>query len=158
MTEIRCSIELRAAGDGETTPGRLIGVLLTEGVKASDRPELFLPGSLIWPADGVVLRRQHVREAPIARVVPERRGAEIVIDTALPDSIAGRDAATEIKAGILRGLSVEFKATASAFRGGLREIRHATLTGAGLVDHGSYRDSVVSVRHARVGGRRRVWL
>ena len=103
-------IELRAADEARPGPGRLFGTLLTYGERAADRPEVFEPGSLTWPADGVVLRRQHVRAAPIARVVPEVRGGAVVIDQSLPDTAAGRDAAAEVRAGLFRGLSIEFHA------------------------------------------------
>ena len=84
--------------------GRLVGRLLTYGERAIDRAELFERGALTWPADGVVLNRQHARGAPIMRVMPTLVGDELRIDQALPDTVAGRDAATEIRAGLMRGL------------------------------------------------------
>ena len=39
-------------------------------------------GALRWPDNGVVLRRQHQRGAPIMRVVPELRGRDVVIERA----------------------------------------------------------------------------
>ena len=66
--EIRCSVELRA-DDSRQGPGRLVGRIVRYGERARDRAELFEPGSLTWPADGVVLNRQHERGAPIMRVV-----------------------------------------------------------------------------------------
>ena len=77
--EIRCAVEFREDTD-RTGPGRLVGTVLTYGQRAKDRPELFEPGALTWPADGVVLNRQHARGAPIMRVIPEVRGEAIVID------------------------------------------------------------------------------
>ena len=159
--EIRCAVELREGADG--SPGRLFGTLLTYGERAADRAELFAEGSLSWPADGVVLRRQHVREAPIARVIPEQRGAALVIDTPLPDTAAGRDAAAEIRAGLFGGLSVEFNAHRERRVGGVRRIEAGALVGAGLVDTPSYAGSRVEVRGGWRGrdwtaGRRRLWL
>ena len=153
--EIRCSVELRQ-DETMASPGRLVGTLITYGQKASDRPELFEPNSLTWPASGIVLRRQHVREAPIARVIPETRGNDVVIDYPLPDTTAGRDAAVEVRNGTLGGLSVEFRATAQTFRGGVRRISAALLSGAGLVDTPSYTGSRVEVRQRQ--GRWRLWL
>ena len=155
MHEIRCRIECRA-DDTRQSPGRLYGRLLTYGERAADRPEVFTPGALSWPADGVLLRRQHARAAPIMRVTPERRGDAIVIDAPLPDTAAGRDAAVEVRGGTLAGLSVEFRATREGRRGGVREIQAAELTGAGLVDEGAYRSATVELRGR--GGRRRLWL
>ena len=87
--EIRCSIEIRE-DESMASPGRLTGVLLTYGERAGDRAETFEAGALEWPADGVVVRRQHDRAAPIMRVVPEVRGSTVVIDAPLPDTTAGR--------------------------------------------------------------------
>ena len=74
--EIRCAIECR---EDETRqgPGRLVGRILRYGERANDRPELFERGALSWPADGVVLNRQHARGAPIMRVVPVQVGDEL---------------------------------------------------------------------------------
>ena len=91
----------------------LTGTLLTYGERASDRPELFERGAIdldaITASGGIVINRQHTRGAPITRVIPELRGDALVIDQALPDTQAGRDAAVEIRSGLMRGLSVEFK-------------------------------------------------
>lgn len=155
MNEIRCAVEVREDASRQS-PGRLVGTLLTYGERASDRPEVFEAGSLSWPRGGVVLRRQHQRGAPIMRVEPELRDGALVIDAALPDTQAGRDAAAEIRSGLFRGLSVEFRASRQRFAAGVRRIMGAALTGAGLVDTPSYAGSGVEVREK--GGRRRVWL
>ena len=143
MDEIRCAIELR---EHDGSPGRLTGVLLTYGERAGDRAELFEAGALKWPDNGIVLRRQHSRASPIMRVRPETRGNQIVLDAPLPDTAAGRDAAREVRAGLFGGLSVEFRATAQRYAGGVRRIAGALLTGAGLVDTPSYTGSRVEVR------------
>lgn len=154
MDEIRCAVEVRAESDG--SPGRLHGVLLKYGERAHDRPETFEPGALSWPANGIILCRQHQRGQPIARVMPEVRGDQVVIDQPLPDTAAGRDAAAEIRAGLLPGLSVEFRSTRERMAGGVRRIAGALLTGCGLVDSPSYSGSRVEVRQRR--GRPRLWL
>ena len=155
MAEFRCAVELRK-DVSRTSPGRLVGTLLTYGERAADRPELFESGALAWPSNGIVVRRQHQRGEPIMRVIPELRGGQVVIDQALPDTTAGRDAASEIRAGLFGGLSVEFRATSDRIVGGVRHIGAALLTGAGLVDTPSYPGSRVEVRQR--GRRRRVWL
>ena len=157
MNEIRCAIELRQSDAASPGPGRISGVLLTYGERAGDRPEMFDRGALSWPADGVVLRRQHVREAPIMRVIPELRGDALVIDAPLPDTAAGRDAAAEIRSGLFRGLSIEFRALRDAVVGGVRRIAAAELSGAGLVDDPAYPGSAVAVRH-KAPPLRRWWL
>ena len=156
MREIRCRVELRADAD-RRSPGRLTGTLLTYGEKASDRAETFAPGSLSWSPEGVVLRRQHDRSQPILRFVPELRDGALIVDTALPDSVAGRSTATEIRSGLFTGLSVEFVPSEERHRGGVREIVKAELVGAGLVDQPSYGGSRVDVR-SKSRRRQRVWL
>ena len=136
------------------SPGRLVGTVLTYCEMASDRREIFETGALTWPADGVTLNRQHQRGAPIMRVTPEVRGDAIVIDVPLPDTAAGRDAAAEVRAGLFKGLSVEFRAIKDAYRNGIRYIEAAGLWAVGLVDSPSYAGSVAEVRTKR----RRVWL
>ena len=153
--EIRCAVELRN-DDTRQGPGRLVGRILRYGERALDRPELFEIGSLTWPADGVVLNRQHERGLPIMRVLPIVDGAELRIDQPLLDTAAGRDAATEIKSGLLTGLSVSFNANRQSFAHGVRRIQSAAMTAVGLVDSPSY-NSPVEVRQRREG-RRRVWL
>ena len=149
ITEIRCKVELRE-DDTRETPGRLVGTLLTYNERASDRPELFERGAFdldaIKAAGGIVLNRQHTRGAPITRVLPELRGDALVIDQALPDTQAGRDAAVEIRDGLMRGLSVEFKAIRARVVSGVRRIAAATLVAGGLVDDPSYSGSTVELR------------
>lgn len=157
MREIRCRVEFRADQSRES-PGRLRGVLLTYGERASDRPEVFERGSLRWPDNGVVLRRQHNRGEPIVRFVPEVRGDQVLVDVPLPDSPAGRGIAAEMRSTppLFEGLSVEFRATSETNVGGVRRIRGALLDGAGLVDSPSYSGSRVEVRNR--GRRRRFFL
>ena len=154
--EIRCAVECRE-DETRSGPGRLIGRILTYGQRAIDRAELFERGALTWPADGVVLNRQHARGQPIMRVMPRLVGDELRIDQALPDTVAGRDTATEIRAGLMRGLSVSFQAQRQAFEGGVRLIQKAAMTAIAVVDDPSY-DAPVEVRargHER--RHRRAW-
>ena len=154
-SEIRCSIEWRE-DETRQTPGRLVGTLLTYGERAKDRPEIFESGALEWPAGGIVLNRQHQRGAPIMRVVPEIKGQSVVIDALLPDTAAGRDTATEVRAGLFSGMSIEFKAIRQRIEGGVRKISKAMLRAAAIVDSPSYAGSAVEVRKQK--RRRRVWL
>ena len=157
-TEIRCKVELRE-DDTRQSPGRLTGTLLTYGERACDRPELFERGSIdldaIKASGGIVINRMHTRGAPIMRVVPELRGDKLVIDTALPETQAGRDAAVEVREGLMRGLSVEFRALRARMVNGVRRISAAALVAGGLVDDPSYSGSTVEVRDK---GRPETWL
>ena len=157
MDELRCTIELRA-DESRQSPGRIVGTLMTYGQRAKDRPEMFADGALSWPDAGIILNEQHNRTAPILRFTPEVEGKEVRIDAPLPDTQRGRDAATMIRNGTMKGLSIEFRAQSEGRASGIREIRRAVLSAAALVDSPSYSTSV-EVR-AKGGGarRRRIWL
>ena len=152
------AVEIRLAEDPERqSAGLLTGVLMPYDKRAGDRPEMFERGALYWPDEGVVLREQHNRAAPITRFVPEDAGAEVRISVPLPDTARGRDAAALVRNGTLRGLSVEFKSEQEERRAGLRVITRARLLGAGLVDDPSY-TAPVEVRGRSGERRRRLWL
>lgn len=152
--ELRMAVEWRE-DDTRTSPGRLVGLLLKYNEMAKDRAELFESDSLRWPdGDGLVLNRQHRRSSPILRFQPVVVDDQVRIEVELPDSSAGRDCAVEVRSGLFRGLSIEFKAVRERVVGGVRRIQEAMLTGAALVDSPSYSTSV-EVRH---GAKRRVRL
>ena len=151
--EIRCAIEVR---EDEGKPARLVGTLMPFGVQAQDRAELFESGSLKWDAGGIILNRQHQRGSPILRFTPVEVEGRLTVDAEIPDTTAGRDALAEIKGGLFRGLSIEFRSVRQTIVAGVRRISEAVLTGAGLVDSGSYESATVEVR--RREQQRRVWL
>ena len=158
MDEIRMAIEIRA-DEGRLGPGRLFGVVMKYNTRAADRPELFEDGALKWPDDsGIVLNRQHSRQIPIMRVKPIVVGDEVRIDQRLPDTEAGRSAATEIRDGLFKGLSIEFVSLKETFSGGIRRISSAMLRAVALVDLPSYSAAAVEVRAKPRQKRRRVWL
>ena len=153
--ELFASIHL-AEDDTREGPGRITGVLLTYGERASDRPMVFAEGALTWPEGGVVLNLQHDRTKHLARVAPTAVGARLMLDVRLPDTVAARDAVTLIKAGVLTGLSAEVEPLEEEHMGGLRRVTKGQLLGAALVDGASFKGSTVSV-HARQGRGRRIW-
>ena len=135
--------------DTRTTPGRLKGVLLRYGQRATDRPEMFERGALYWPAQGILINSQHNRQNPILRAIPVLDGDTVRIDSPLPNTTAGRDAGINIRERVLTGLSVEFKSEREVYRGGLRVLQRAYCPRAGLVDSPAYGDSLVEVRERR---------
>ena len=160
MDEIRMKIEVRE-DEARLGPGRLVGTIMRYGERASDRAEMFLPGSLKWDADGIVVNRMHTRKSPVMRVMPIVEGNEVRIDAALPDTTAGRDASAEIRSGLFKGMSIEFRATAQSIVGGVRRITEAVLSGAAIVDSPSYAGASVEVRSKGGGNRpdaRTMWL
>ena len=127
-------------------PGLLTGTLMEYETRASDRQEMFMSGSLYFPPEGVLIDEQHNRQAPILRVQPVLSGKTLSVSGRLPDTQRGRDAATNIKEGVLTGLSVTFYAEKEERRAGVRRILRAFCPRAGLVDTGSYSQALVEVR------------
>ena len=154
MTEIRCAVEIRE-DESRQSPGRLTGTLIQTGRVAGDRREVFTPGSIRWPANGIRLLAEH-RGRMVGRFQPIEDGSEIRIDYPLPDTALGREVAAEVRAGRKAGMSVEFFATDEAQVQGVREVRGALVDAAAVVESPAYDQARVEVR-GRAGGRR-VWL
>ena len=153
--ELHAAVELHSDPSG---PGRLTGTIATYGEESRDsRRHVFEAGSLKWDSAGVTLNRQHVRGAPITRITPILDGDRIVIDHVLPDTAAGRDAAQEVRSGLLRGLSAEVRIGRDQHDAGRRLILEAELVAVGLVDQSAFTSTQVSV-HERQRARRRIWL
>ena len=67
------SVEIRE-DEGRLGPGRLFGIVMPYGKRASDRPELFETGSLTWPEDGIVLEQNAQQKISHYAYFPDRRG------------------------------------------------------------------------------------
>ena len=66
-----------------------------------------------------------------------------------------------VRAGVIRGASVEMRVTAERFESGVRVVERATLAAIGVVDTPAYPASEVEARRAAMpkpARRRRVWL
>ena len=146
---VSAAVEIRAAEDGN--PPQLFGVMVTEGRAASGgRAELFTPGSVEWPADGVGILLAH-RAAPETRAAAERQpdGRITLTGEATP-------AIREAVEGGRQYMSVEFHSLAErTTKGGVREILRAYVPDAALVDRPEYDTTAAEVRTRR---RRRLWL
>ena len=147
MERLLIPLECRQDSSRES-PGLLSGVLMSYGTKAKDREEMFEMNALHWDAEGILIREQHNRQAPIIRAFPYLEGRELRISAPLLNTTRGRDVAEAMKGPnpLYSGLSVEFRAEKESRRGGVRVISSAYLGGAGLVDSPSYQDSKVEVR------------
>ena len=142
-------VEIRFAEDeSRQSPGRLTGTLMEYETRARDRNELFEVGAFEFPENGIVINEQHNRQAPIVRAIPTVEGREVKIDVPLPNTTRGRDAATNLREGVLTGLSVEFRAIKQRFVNGVRRIQRARVVAAGLVDTSSYPAATAEVRAA----------
>ena len=132
--------EIRAAEDGVR---RLTGTAIQEGRAAGDRGELFAPGSITWPAEGMGVALAH-RAAPEVRATTTRQGnGEITIEArATPRMVEAYEAGR-------RALSIEFHSLAETRKGGnVREITSAFVPLVAMVPVGAYNEASVEVRRA----------
>lgn len=156
MEERRRIVGLEWRAGDMSGPGMLTGVAMRYGDTAS-LPwgrERFEPRSIVTAPDGVILNWQHDRSRPLARF-PDG-GLELVdgaeglsIRAAIADTQAGRDAVALVRAGVARGLSVEFRADQERLEDGVRIVQRATLAGIAVVDDGAYDSAVVEAERAR---------
>ena len=152
--ELRYSTLEYRSGDGREGPGVLTGTVIRYGDTA-DLPwgkERFAPGALTF--DDVILDLQHQRTVPLARTegggleVSEVNGS-VIFRATLPDTGAGRDAATLTRQKVLRGASAAFVAMRARMESGVRVITQARLQRIGLVDDPMYPDSHITAMRAR---------
>ena len=154
VTEFR-RVELRQ-GAGRTLEGTAI--VYGDTARLPWGRERVEPGAFA-PIGDVILNGHHDRQTPLART-----GAGLTLDDGpdaltiradLPATQAADDILTLVRFGVLRGLSIEFKAVAERFESGVRVIERAVLSGIGVVDSPAYPASEVEAR--RRGGRR-TWV
>ncbi len=150
MVRLLKNIEVREEG------GELHGVILQEGRAATGgRAEVFAPGSVTWPSDGVAIRVTHRGETE-TRAFPHRDNAgRINIRAKATDAI--REAVNAGK----RFMSVEFRALDErTTKAGVREILRAYVDGAALLANPEYDSTAAELRGQtdRLKARARAWL
>ena len=138
------SVELRAS-ETDDSPGTISGQFLPIGRIASDRREVFTPGSVLFPSDGVKLLISHGGEVimmfePI--VVEDGYNVEAV----LPSSPSGIQAAELVRTGTRSALSVEFRCLEAEIVSQVREVRSALVEAAALVPSGAYEQARAELR------------
>lgn len=136
MGEIRSAVAV-VEDRGRQGPGRLQGMMVPFGAVASDRREVFRPDSITMPANGVALTLGHGGRQ-VDRVIPTVDARGVHVDHVLPDTQEGRDAARRVRAGELRGLSVEFHPLRETRTHGVREVVSALVSAAALVPNAAY--------------------
>ena len=140
-------IELRETQGREP---ELHGIILQEGRAASRRSEIFAPGSVSWPANGIEIRAVH-KGATESRAHPVR-GSDGTLSIRARATDALREA---IQAG-KKYMSVEFSAIEQRnTEGGIREITRAMVFGAALVSSPEYLQTAAELRSTK---RRMLWL
>lgn len=145
MPPDRLTFEVRESG------GELHGVILQEGRAASGgRREVFTPGSVSWPSNGVGILTEHRGEVE-TRAFPNRQAdGKITVRAKATDAI--REAVQSGK----RFMSVEFNAIEERMTaGGVREVLRAMVDRAALVSDPEYDSTSAELRTRR---RRRFWL
>ena len=144
--------ELRGGGEGRSLAGALVRygdvAVLPWGVRERIEPGAF--GADVVESD-VVLNVHHDRSRPIARTqgggLELTDGADALAMSAdLPETREADDALALVRAGVLRGLSVEFRVLDERLENGTRVITRARLEGAGVVDKPAYPASKVQAR------------
>ena len=134
---MRHGFEVEIREDGR----ELRGVMIQEGRAASERRELFAPGSVEWPSEGVAVLTEH--RGPVetrAQVVRESDG-RLTITARATDAIRAA-----VEAG-KRYMSVEFRSLAETrTAGGIREITRALVDAAALVSSPEYVQTTAEVR------------
>ena len=112
----------------------------------------------------LLLNFQHERSRPLARTgggglvltdSPER----LEISATLPNTREADDALELVRAGVMRGLSIEYLGLRRRREGVRSVITSARLGGLGLVDIPAYKASTISARaEEATTKRRRLWL
>ena len=147
QTEYRYS-ELRAEGERQ-----LFGVAVRYGDVAEmpfgrERFEVRAFGDLA--AADVILNTMHDRRRPLARsgsgLTLTDTPQALEVRATLPKTRESDDTLELVRSGVLRGLSIEFKATRERMVSGVRSIQAARLTGIGVVDRAAYPQSSVEAR------------
>ena len=148
------NFELRQVDDGfEGTVVRYDDEAQVHGLS-----ERFVPGSIKF--DDVILNLMHDRSQPVARTGTEFMSISdapeaLTLKVKYPPTDYGRRAKELITAGVLRGLSAEFRVAKDTMAGQKRTIQEATLYGVGIVDRPAYPESTLQVRDKKRG--RRLW-
>ena len=129
----------------------LRGMILQEGRAASGgRREVFTPGSVSWPSEGVEVLTEHRGQSEVRGQVVRERDGRLRITARATEAI--REA---VKAG-KRYMSVEFQAIEErTTAGGVREILKALVSAAALVASPEYDVTMAEVRKSAP---RRLWL
>ena len=149
-TRFVAGLEVRQAGEGK--PLVLTGTAMRYGDRATMGrfSETFRAGSLKPSGDGVILNVQHDRSRPLARTPGTLKlidGAEALrMEAELPDTAEARDTAALVRAGVLQGLSIEFRADSEEWDGEHRTVTSAVLGGIAVVDTGAYPGAALEAR------------
>ena len=144
-------VEIREAERTGYEP-RLRGVMLTEGRAASGgRAEVFSPGAVSWPSQGVGILTQHRGTVETRGQVVRQGDGRLQLTARATDAIR-----SAVEAG-KRFLSVEFRAVEErTTRGGVREVLRAFVDRAALVADPEYDTTSAEIRQRKTEHWRRI--
>ena len=131
---------------------RGVGIRYGEVARMPFGRERFEPGAFGPSVSGLDVRLnvQHNRDRLIARTPGTLQLADgpdaLRVMATLPETREADDALTLVRAGVLRGLSLEFRAGDAPIIDGVRTVRRAGLLAFGLVDTPAYHGSTVEAR------------
>ncbi|WP_419936910.1 HK97 family phage prohead protease [Candidatus Palauibacter sp.] len=139
---------------------RLSGVVLPYGTEAripGGRERIMAGAFGDVSALDVVLNVHHDRGRPLARTGGgglrfSDSDVSLDLEATLPETREAEDVVRLVRAGVLRGLSVEFMPTREERVRDVLEVLEARLLGVGVVDRPAYPAATVSAR------RRLLWL
>ena len=137
-------LEIRATGK------TLTGEAVRYGQRATDRPERFEAGAFA-PLGPLALNLQHDPSIVLATTGDGLAVTDTEQALEVRAELQPGAALTLLRRGVLRGLSVEFRALTERTEGGVRVIERATLEGLGLVDAPAY-SGRLEVRRGGFGG------
>ena len=147
------SWERREALIGAAEGRELRGLALPYGVETlfAGVRERFEPGSASSTGEAV-LNVHHREDRPLARepgtLTFESRADGLYLRADLPATAESDDALALVRAGILTGLSLEFRADKEKMVAGVRVIERATVAGVALVARAAYKTTQVEARGA----------
>ena len=162
-------LERRAVEFRASAAGVIEGVLIPYGTASRIGgvfDEVFEAGSMRFAR--VMANVQHDRARPLARLgyglALMDSAAELRARIELPDTTEGRDTRALVEAGVLTGLSAEFRAVREDWPAPDRRVIHeAELRGLAVVDDPAHQSALIAEVRARLEGaapakRRRLWL
>ena len=129
--------------------------------------ERISPGAFT-PIGDVIMNVQHRRDRPVARTPQTLTFSDtpdsLTLRAELPSTREADDLLANIRAGVLRGLSIEFRVSSERLDNDVLVIERGVLSGVGVVDRPAYPESLVAARAAltapcdRAPERRRKWV
>lgn len=134
---------------------RLHGVMIQEGRAGDTLAEVFAPGSVLWPSDGVRISIEHDGFTEVVGHPFRTADGEIRISAPATPAIEAAVAAGK------QHMSVSFHALESrTTESGIREITRAIVPRAALTDHPVYMTTKAEIRSTqdRLEYKRRLWL